>query len=238
MPLGAARGIIGRQKAAQFTLIEAVTPTTNASNTLAVLLSNTGSWSTGDFLFTFSGGVHGGTTRTAATPAPSGWTPGSETWTSLFDARAIVSTSAISFNGFTATALSTETTKAATLGFSGTMFSLMSGLFVCAGSTIVRQVTPVSKVEGTGTSVTATFGAAVLTTSQVISFVMQRSSSTFAAPTNFTSRLAQALSTNGYAVVSARIGHDSTDVTTTGLTSASAAKEAVAIELARPGQTI
>lgn len=238
MPYGGNKAVVTRLVFPPFTLISAVTATTDASNSLAVLTSNTESWAAGDLLIGICAGAHGNTTRTSATPSPNSWTPGTETWTERWIDRAIVSTSAISFNGFTTTALSTETTKSADVGFDSTMFTLISALLVCDGASIIRQVSPVSKVEDTTTSITATLGSSPLTTSQVVSVVAQRATTAFVQPTNFTLIEAIDASTNTRLVISARIGHDSTSVTSTGLSSSSVAKEAVAFEIARPGQEL
>ncbi len=240
MPLGAARAGMTAASAAgfvEFDLISAVTPTTDASNSLAVLASNANSWSSGDLLIGIASGAHA-SARTAATPSPVSWAPGSETWTSRYADTADVGGNLLLGNAWTATALSTEAAKTLTLGFSATMFNIVSALLRCPGSTIVRQVTPVAKVEGTGTSITPTFGAAVLETSQIVSIALQRNNGAFNPPTSFTGIYDSSPQSNLRCVVSARIGHSGTTVQTTGLSSSSLAKMAVAIELARPGQEL
>ena len=222
-----------------FDLIAAVTAEEDGSNTFATINSNALTWDEGDLLLAFASGNHGNTTRNGVIPSPNSWTPGSESWTKHFDDRGIVGTQAASFNCYTTTALSDETAKTAALGFSGTMFALLVALMRVPRSTIIRQVSPVAKVESTGTSITATFGAAVLETSQIVSFVSQRNGTTnFGVPTNFTEVLAQNIGTAHRAVVAARIGHAGTTVETTGMSSGDNAKLAVAIELARAGQEL
>ena len=246
MPIGTARsGLLlpgtppGPPPFDTFNLIAAVTPTTDSSNSTGLISGNALDWETGDLLLAFASGVHGSTTRNGSTPSPLSWTPGTEAWAQRFNQRGFISPSAaLSFNGYTATALSSETAKTATLGFSGTMFNLQAALFRCRRATIIRQVTPVAIIEDATTSITATFGAAVLETSQIVSFVSQRATTAFGVPSSFTEIFAQNVSTNHRAVVAARIGHSGTTVATTGLSSAAAAKLAVAIELARPGDEL
>jgi hypothetical protein len=139
----------------------------------------------------------------------------------------------------TATAQAGQTSETVDVLFNGTVFGIAGAFLRVIGSSIVRQVSPVAKVEGTGTTITTTFGAAPLVTSQVVAFVAQRTNGgAIVVPTDFTLLFNASSSTNARFQAAARIGTTSTTAQWTGLSSASAAKIAVALEIARPGDEL
>lgn len=218
-----------------FTAIDSITPATN-SGSVATIITNTETWVTGDHLIAVSTGPQSAS-RTFSTPTPN-WSSPTETWTEHYDDSANVGGNLAFLGVASARAQSSETSDLDVI-WNSTLFNIMGGLLVCGGACIVRQVAPIAKVEGTGTSITTTFGAAPLVTSQLVSFAVQRTSSdTIVVPTSFTLRFNVTPNTNHRVQCATRIGQTSTTVQWTGLSSSSVAKIAGTIELARPGQEL
>lgn len=239
MPLGAARAPIVRAKGipfVPFVLIDSVTATFDGS-TVATLTSNALTFATGDLLIVISSGPQA-STRTFSSPSPN-WGSPTEVWTELVDDVAVVGGNTQMLGCAVAPAQAPQTSETVDAVWSGTLYNLTAALLKCEGSTIVRQVSPLAKEEGTGTSISTTFAEDPLITSQIVTLCAQRNSSdTMAVPASFALVANGSGSTNSRMKVAARIGHSSRTATWTSLSSTSLAKLARSFELARPGQEI
>lgn len=228
--IGASAGMV----AGEFSMPSAVTPVV-AGSTIATITTNAASWNVNDRLIVVSWGGRDATLRTWQDPAE-GWASPTETWALESDgvASTATPTQSVQIGAALATAQSGEAVEDAVATWSSTMFNPCAALLVVGGSCIIRQTAKANDPDA-GTTITTTFGAAVLSTSLILSFCAHRSTATFTIPGSFTDLGAEAGTLRG--AMAGRIGHGSTAVQWTGLSSANA-KAAISYEIARPGQEL
>lgn len=212
----------------------AVTPLA-AGGTSASVASNVNTWSGGDLLVLASWGARDATLRSWGDPTE-GWDSPSETWALEDDgvASTATPTQSVQVGVATAEAQSSEAGEDAAAAWGGSMFNPVAGLLVVGGPCIIRQVATANDPDA-GATLSTAFAAAVLGTSLILTFCAHRSSAGLVIPSDFTALGTETGTLRGS--MAGRIGHNSTNVQWTGLSSANA-KAAISYEIARPGQEV
>ena len=236
MPIGAGMGGLrtGRRVYAEMALAATITAVVSGTSN-ASLESNTRDFAAEDLLF----GVFGGSRDAARTlnSITRGWSDPTETLAVAFSEETVVTTSYVAIGGGYTTAAAARTGATMTPGWSGTLFSPWSGLFVVAGPCIIRQTSPAATKGDSGTTLTTTFGAAVLASSLVVAVCGARVDTDFTLPGSFSELANGSGASNNRTKIAQRLGHSGTTVGWSGLSSGSPAV-AMAFEINRPGTEI
>jgi hypothetical protein len=226
--------IIGYSRASGFDPFDAISAfTPGAASSTSTATSNTLTFADGDYLVVVSAASRDAT-ENAVTGVAGNWVS-PPTFTQLagdtFKAAAAARSSSLYVHGATST--SGETTEDVTSTWAGTIFNGYSAFFRIARGASLVQASPVAQKDESGTTLTATLGAASAATSVVILAGHQREDNAITLPGDFTDLLTgYTPATNSGLILAYKIGAVTT-AQVTGL-NASAVAQLVLVEFTRP----